>query len=168
MEKLNYQQVIIVRHGEHRKERLTEKGKKQLTHTAQLISPLLIESTIIPFSSYYRRTNESLFVLQDQLIDKEGNYISNEWNISDKALWGNVSEEEYDNFIKKANERKRGKIMLAVGHSPALAQFPYIIASDYCDKELPDYEYGLGEGIFFNKETREAKIISLEKGIIEI
>lgn len=168
-EKLKYKQLFLVRHGAYENHKLSQKGVEQVKQASELILPLLNQETYItPFSSTERRAVDSLWVLQENLIHNEG------YSFSDAivnthpvlAFGGNLGD--YEEFMRFANKMKRGKIFLGTTHSGSIEPLSNIMMQEYLQKELPDYKFQYADGFFIDFESKDAKILSLEKGVIDL
>lgn len=117
--------IILVRHGEaepetdkvsNRSRRLTDKGRRQVKKSAELLKKLLGNQLLTVWASPYRRTRETAEVLVSELAGAEG------VQVTDKLIqtsWALTSSQ----LIRE------GRPLILVSHQPILQSYLLSIAS---------------------------------------
>ncbi|MEK6875250.1 MAG: phosphoglycerate mutase family protein [Nanoarchaeota archaeon] len=161
MEKLNYEGLFLIRHGEAKDRRLSERGKTQVKELIGLVNPNIV-AKITPFSSTERRAIETALVLMDGL-----KYLRDgrEWPACLESLWTHSSLygegiTALENFINFANKNKSTKNCLAVTHLEFMHYFPKWFLREFFQKDFSG-KFDYTEGIYIDLKTGEYKNFNL-------
>lgn len=174
---LDYEQLFMMRHGEDDfpNNRLSSKGRQQVKRTAEQVLPLLNQDYYgVPLSSPQGRTVDSLLVLGDSLIycgndesRKDKSLFIDRWAITDFCLEGNCKEDP-KKFIEFANEHSRNEICFAVAHKDMMSKFFTWYLKKNFNTQFSSYDFNLADGVLINIKLGNYKIISSERGIIDL
>lgn len=151
MEKIK--KIILIRHGEHRDDELTDNGRQQIRNIISKLTPIIGKCQSIKiFSSFATRAIMTAEFIR-QSFNVEDDFITKTDLLGDD----NLSEDEIAKFI----ENEKAEIIILVTHHNHLISFPEYFFFMMWNKSIETINnVQFGEAIIIN--CKKGKIMRIE------